>query len=105
VTKYDHPSGMVLEVHKSFSGWWIVGSRKQSGGFRRFKSPVLPPCIHEHTCQANLDAYAKREHLSVSREVESVPCESCHGEGTIPEPDGDGHRRCLDCRGVGTVPA
>lgn len=68
-TKYDHPSGKVLEVHKSFSGWWIVGHRKPSGRFRRFKSPVLPPCLHEHTCQANLDAYAKRERLPVSVSV------------------------------------
>lgn len=67
MTKYFHrASGKTLEVHESFSGWWIVGSRKPSGSFQRFKSQTLPPCVDEKTCQSNLDAYAKREHLSVA---------------------------------------
>ena len=66
--KYEH-KGKVLEVHKSFAGWWIVGTRKPSGGFRRFKSPVLPPCFDARQAQRNLDAYARRLKLRVVKET------------------------------------
>jgi hypothetical protein len=74
VTKYFHRgSGKTLEVHESFSGWWIVGSRKPSGSFQRFKSQKLPPCRDRETCQANLDAFAAAWRLPAVSESVSVP--------------------------------